>query len=196
MRAYNFKASGFSFDKLDAIINKIDESTISSKAFAIALAIHYINNKFIPLDEQKTNQQELYELNLYKDLHTLLRMKEKMGHTSNMHLAYKQNKVDKVLGVKTSNEEEKYVYLIKKLVEKPNFRCVLDEFLAKLKVMILSADFTDHYNYRIGRMICFLCKETENFQFLRCFIYDLVTVKNVVMPLTFHKIIILFASKY
>ena len=93
MKAYNFKANGFSFEKLDAIIHKIEESTIGTQPLAILLANHYINNNFIPLDELKTHQQDSYELNLYRDLHTLFQMKEKMGHTSQMHLAYKQNKV-------------------------------------------------------------------------------------------------------
>ncbi len=69
------------------------------------------------------------------------------------------------------------------------------EFVGRLKVMLFSGDFTDHYNYRIARIICFLCKSMESFECLRCLVWDLIAAKNDFMPLSFHKIIILFARK-
>ena len=196
MRAYNPKSNSFSYEILDTIIKKIQDSNTCLKSFSNVLIGHYINNSFIPLDENKLLQQDLYELNLFKDLHTLFELKNKAAHTSHMHLAYKQNKVDKCLHLRISNEEEKYVYLVKQLNSHPRFDSLLDVFLMKLKTMLFSVDFTDHYKYRISRMICILCKQTENFEYIRCLIYDLVAVKNRVMPETFHKIILVFARKY
>ena len=136
---------------------------------------------------------------LFQDLNTLFLLKEKgKGHTSHTHMSYKQNKVDKCLIVAASMEEEKYVYLLKKLSESSNtvFKEVIIEFVGHLKLILFSGDFTDHYNYRLARMICFVCKQMENFEYLRCLVYDLIAIKNVIMPLTFHKIVILFARKF
>lgn len=193
MRAYNPKFKSFSFDDLNTIIEKIKNSNVGIKEFSNILVNHYINNLFIPLDESKSLRQDLYELNLFKDLHTLFELKNKTTHTSQMHLAYKQNKLDNCLNLKISNEEDKYVYLVKQLYSYQPFDSLLDDFLMRLKTMLFSVDFTDHYNYRISRMICILCKETENFEYLRCLIYDLIAVKNRVMPETFHNIILVFA---
>jgi hypothetical protein len=42
-------------------------------------------------------------------------------------------------------------------------------------------------------MLCFLCKKTNKIEYLRCFIFDLIAIKNFLMPVTFHNLIILFA---
>ncbi len=199
MRSYNIKIENFSFENLDLIITDIANSEISLKAFTNLIVGHYINNAYIPVEEARTIQQDNYELNLFKDLNTLFMLKEKGGHTSHMHMSYKQNKVDKCLNVTPSMEEEKYVYLIKKLMEisqsDSQLKQTMFEFVSHLKVMMFSGDFIDHYNYRIARMICFMCKSTENFEYLRCLVWDLIAAKNEFMPLNFHKIIILFARK-
>lgn len=196
IRQSNPKSEDYSFENLDKILKKIEISNISPKSFTNLFVTHYINNRFIPIVEKKLLQQDLNELNLFKDLHTLFVIREKGGYTSHMHLAYKQNKVDKHLQVNITNEEEKYVYMMQKLSNSTMLEGVLNLVLSHLKTMLLSGDFTDFYNYRIARLICFICHQTEKFEYLRCLVYDLIAVKNVVMPLTFHKIIILFAREF
>ncbi len=42
-------------------------------------------------------------------------------------------------------------------------------------------------------MLCFLCKSNKNYQFLNCFIFDLITLKNTIMSTYFHNLIIYIA---
>lgn len=42
-------------------------------------------------------------------------------------------------------------------------------------------------------MLCFVCKSLKNVNFLRAFIYDLLAVKNTIMPEGFYRLVVLFA---
>ena len=42
-------------------------------------------------------------------------------------------------------------------------------------------------------MLCFMCKQTKKIEFIHSFIYDLIALKNTLMPVNFHHLIILIA---
>ena len=87
----------------------------------------------------------------------LLNFSNKFGNranTSESYLNFMQNKLDTGLNIKITNEEDKYVYLIKKLREYAKFENVVEEFLNCLKIMLLSNDLNDFYSFKI-RLVVF-----------------------------------------
>jgi hypothetical protein len=119
---------------------------------------HFINNRFIPLDEQKCHQSDEREVALYNEVQILLKKKQQrlldssvtslspstsstssalmpplspasstsssrtmskhdLIASSDSYLAFKQNKLHQSLTIRITNEEEKYVHLVKKLNE-------------------------------------------------------------------------------
>ena len=83
----------------------------------------------------------MYELNLFQEYQTLLdnsnKTDEPSGFTSKHHLSYKQNKLENCLNIKITSEEEKYVYLLKKLNEYQHFvSLVFISWYFLLKAMI------------------------------------------------------------
>jgi hypothetical protein len=173
---------------------------------------HYINNKFLQLDQARLRQQEETELGLFKNVHfarntnkqqsavnSNSQFASKFGKqsstSSESYMNYLQNKLDEGLAIKSTNEEEKYVYLLKRMSEFLNTDLLLNEFLNCLKVMLLCGDFNDWYQMRMARMICFVCKATLNQAFLRCFIYDMLMLHFSTATLkfgSFHSLIVLF----
>jgi hypothetical protein len=101
-----------------------------------------LNNKFIPLDQAKLKQCEEEELETFKRVQFLRNSLTKnspntsvrslnlstnssgfgqRANTSESFLNFQQNKLDNHLVIKITNEEEKYVYLLKKLRDYPHF---------------------------------------------------------------------------
>lgn len=93
---------------------------------------------------------------------------------SESYFNYLQARLHDSLIRRITYEEEKYIYLIKKLKEYPSFDRIVDQFLNELKLIILTNQFNDDYNARFGRMICFICREIKHSSFMRCLIFDLI----------------------
>ncbi len=116
----------------------------------------------------------------------LARMLGNFGSTSSdSYLNYMQNKLDEGLAIKSTNEEEKYVYLLKRMSEFLDTEQLLNECLNGLKIMLLCGDFNEWFQMRMARMICFVCRATMNHAFMRCFVYDLLMLNFTVSNLIF-----------
>ena len=57
---------------------------------------------------------------------------------------------------------------------------------------MLSSDFNDAYNYRLARLICFICREHKNYEFINGLILDLISLKNSALSDYFQEIVLLF----
>ncbi|CAF0824915.1 unnamed protein product [Brachionus calyciflorus] len=211
-RKFNFKIE-FTFDELDELIDRLARAvkknnllSNNSKFIANILIKHYINNKFIPLsDENKLNQVDESELKLFKQINMIKNapIKEEFESitrtiygkksTQSSYTNYLQSKLNDTMVVKITNEEEKYVYILRKLMDYPTLEKVQEEFLNYLRVMILNNEFNETFKMRMGRMLCFVCKSKKNTDYLKCFIYDLIVSHESTMPLTFQNLILLFA---
>ena len=79
------------------------------------------------MDEKKQNQQIQYEAGLFKDFRNLTDKKDTLSTnqqeilTVEKNLKQKKSKLDYIINIKITSEEEKYVYLIKKLKEHKNY---------------------------------------------------------------------------
>jgi hypothetical protein len=99
--------------------------------------------------------------------------------TSESYLNFMQSRLDGALVLKSSSEEDKYVYLLRRVGEyaPATPRLLLTPFLGHLKRLLLvygGGVFTREYETRIARLLCFVCKATHRPFFLRTLIYDLI----------------------
>ena len=163
-----------------------------------------MNNKFVPLGADKLAREEIEELNLFSEVqkelndadssipHTAIQAESREQAKRN-YMNYKVSRLFGNLKVKITNEEEKYVYLLRKLHDYPR----LNEFfpslvLERLRTALLSSDFNDAYNYRLARLICFICREHKNYEFINGLILDLIALKDSALTDYFHEIVLLF----
>ena len=78
------------------------------------------------MDDVKINSQTVYEENLFKEYQLLIEKKETLSDPQEIanaekNLKQKKAKLDNLMNVKITTEEDKYVYLIKKLKEHSNY---------------------------------------------------------------------------
>lgn len=90
-----------------------------------------MNNKFIPLDDNKLNQVDESELKMFKQINMIFNTpikqefdsitKSVYGNrsTQSSYTNYLQSRLNDAMMAKITNEEEKYVYILNKLVEYP-----------------------------------------------------------------------------
>ncbi|RMZ94931.1 hypothetical protein BpHYR1_043558, partial [Brachionus plicatilis] len=210
-RKFNFKIE-FTFEELDQLIDKLARAVKkkslqlnNSKFVAHILIKHYLNNKFIPLDELKLNQVDENELKLFKQINMICNTPVKdefesitrtiYGKRSSQssYTSYLQSRLNDAMMAKITKEEEKYVYILRKLTEYPTLEAVQLEFLNCLKVLVLSNEFQNTFKMKMGRMLCFLCKSSKNYDYLKCFMCDLITSRETSMPMHFQNLILWFA---
>jgi hypothetical protein len=119
---------------------------------------HFINNQLIPITKERVDSILMSESNHMLD------------------------------ACKATSEEEKYVFLINKLVTFDKFTNLRQIFLNRLKTLIISNRFNDYYNLRMGRLICYLCRSTRLIEMMHLIIYDIIIAKTR----NFHLILVLF----
>lgn len=94
--------------------------------------------------------------------------------------------------IKASGEEEKYLFLVNKLVLFEKFSNLRQMFLNRLKMLIVSNKFNDYYNLRIARLICYLCRSARLIEMMHLIIYDILIAKTR----NFHLILMLFVRTW
>lgn len=78
------------------------------------------------MDETKTNNQNIYEENMYREYQSIIDKKSLLIDQQEILalekiLTPKKSKLENFLNIKITSEEEKYVYLVKKLKEHKNY---------------------------------------------------------------------------
>ncbi len=212
-RRYNKKNENFSYEDLNNLVDTFavnittrfsplgSDSNLLAQFVSHIFVTHYMNNKFLPFDALKLKHQEEAELQLFKNVNHMKKSNDQpvagrnKAQTTESYLNYMKNKLENGLVIKKSLEEEKYIFLVKRLGEfaPEHFQHLLDEFLYAFKMMLLSDHFNEFFNVRMTRMISFLCRENSKNEFMNTLVFDLLATQQYTMPDGCHAIVVLMA---